>query len=65
MVDTRNRWDVRIQFEEGEHQGFATASSRERAFRLVLTDAYMAHPCGTFHSPVKTWDATLAEEVAA
>lgn len=57
--DDRTRWDVRIQFEDGnQHRATAWASSKLNAFRLALIDARMGHPFGSFAAPVKSWDAS-------
>lgn len=58
-------WSVTIEFADGEFKARASAPSRDRAFKLALIDARMGHPFGSFMSPVKSWDAVPAEEVAA
>jgi hypothetical protein len=66
MTDNRIRWDVRIQFEDGEHAVLVWAETQLGAFRLALQDARMAHPFGSFASPVVSWDAVPTEmEIAA
>lgn len=54
------RWDVRIQFDDGEHQAYAWAESKLTAYKLALWDARLASPFGSFFGQVKSWDAVPA-----
>lgn len=42
------RYAVSLEFTDGQHRVFATASSEAQAIHLAVLDARMASPAGSF-----------------
>jgi len=45
-------WEVKIQFDDGEHIGYCRNDSQSIAYSMVLQDARMWSPGQTFYGKV-------------